>query len=398
MSWLGSRSRRAWLRLHRLLGLGLGVAFVLLGLSGSLLVFYVEIDRAIEPALRLPEPAPVVGTWQTVLDALQQAHPQRDRGWRIELPPGGQGLVTARYLAPVETRGAFFAPLLVSVDPASGRVLASRFWGDFAATWLFDLHYTLLLGEDGRIAVGALGLLMSVSLVAGLVLWWPRRGQWRAALRLKLAGSAPRRHYDLHKLAGLAGAPLLGVLALTGVALAWPQWVEPAVLAASPPLAMPRPQAQRLPGVPLLSLDDVLARTRSHFPEGVPRWVDTPAADGAMFRMRLALPGAPSQRFPRSYLWLHAQTGEVLAMRDARQQSAGDAVLAWLHPLHNGEAFGLAGRVLACVAGLLPLLLAVTGWQRWLDRRRAAEARRGGAGLPFRNGAGSGATFPRRTT
>lgn len=398
MSWLGSRARRAWLRLHRLLGLGLGGAFVLLGLSGSLLVFYVEIDRMVEPALRLQGPEPVVASWQSVLEALQQAHPQRDRGWRIELPPGGHGLVTARYLAPVETRGAFFAPLLVSVDPASGRVLASRFWGAFVATWLFDLHYTLLLGEGGRVAVGALGLLMTLSMVAGLVLWWPRRGQWRAALRLKLAGSAPRRHYDLHKLAGLAGVPLLGVLALTGVALAWPQWVEPAVLAASPPLAMPQPQAQRLPGVPLLSLDDVLARARSHFPGGVPRWVDTPPADGAMFRVRLALPGAPSQRFPRSYVWLHAQTGEVLAMRDARQQSSGDAVLAWLHPLHNGEAFGLAGRVLACVAGLLPLLLAVTGWQRWRDRRRATEARRGSAQLLFRNGAGRGATFPRRST
>jgi uncharacterized iron-regulated membrane protein len=50
-------------------------------------------------------------------------------------------------------------------------------------------------------------------------------------------------------------------------------------------------------------------------------------------------------------------------------------VLAWLHPLHNGEAFGLAGRVLACVAGLLPLLLMVTGVQRWADRRRAGRAR-----------------------
>ena len=54
MSRLGSRARRAWLRLHRLLGLGLGAAFVLLGLSGSLLVFYVEIDRMVEPTLRLP--------------------------------------------------------------------------------------------------------------------------------------------------------------------------------------------------------------------------------------------------------------------------------------------------------------------------------------------------------
>jgi uncharacterized iron-regulated membrane protein len=38
----GSRARSLWLRLHRWLGLGLGAVFVLLGLTGSLLVFYTE--------------------------------------------------------------------------------------------------------------------------------------------------------------------------------------------------------------------------------------------------------------------------------------------------------------------------------------------------------------------
>jgi uncharacterized iron-regulated membrane protein len=375
MALLRARSRSLWLRLHRWLGLGLGAVFVMLGLTGSLLVFYVGIDEAIEPALAVPGPAPQMQRWHDVLLALQQAHPQRDRGWRIELPPGGRGLVTARYLKPAEAAGAIYKPLLVTVNPATGQVLASRLWGDFAATWVFDLHYRLLAGDAGRTVVGVLGLLMTASLSGGLVLWWPRRGQWRAALRVKLTGSRQRRHYDLHKLAGVGGGAVLLVLAVTGAALALPDWVEPPLARISPPLAMPAPQATLQPGVPLLTLDQALERARAHWPEGVPRWVDTPPAGGAIYRVRLWLPGGPSERFPRSYLWIHAQTGQVLASRDARRQSAGDAVLAWLHPLHNGEAFGLAGRVLACVAGLLPLLLMVTGVQRWADRRRAGRAR-----------------------
>jgi uncharacterized iron-regulated membrane protein len=357
--------------MHRWLGIGLGGVFVLLGLTGSFLVFYPELDELIEPALAHPGPAPQVQTWQSVLDALERAHPQRDRGWRIELPPAGKGLVTARYLKPVETEGAFFKPLLVTVNPTDNRVLASRYWGDFAATWIFDLHYMLLAGDAGRIVVGVLGLTMLLALMLGLMLWWPSRGHWAAAMRMKLDGSRQRLHYDLHKLAGVAGGAVLLVLAATGAALALPEWFDPPLQALSPPLAMPAPQAQRVAGPPLMSLDQALARARAHWPEGTPRWVDTPGADGTMYRVRVALPGAPSQRFPRSYVWVHAQTGAVLATRDARQQSASDAVLAWLHPLHNGEAFGLPGRVLACVAGLCPLVLAVTGLQRWLDRRRA---------------------------
>lgn len=359
------------LRLHRWLGLGLGGVFVLLGLTGSFLVFYTELDELIDPALAQPGPAPQVRTWQSVLDALQRAHPQRDRGWRIELPPDGKGLVTARYLKPAETVGEFFKPLLVTVNPTDGRVLANRFWGDFAATWIFDLHYALLAGDAGRMVVGVLGLALLVGLVVGLMLWWPSRGHWASALRMKWGGSRQRLHYDLHKLAGMGGGALLLVLAATGAALALPEWFEPPLQALSPALAMPAPQAQRVAGQPLLSLDEALARARTHWPGGTPRWVDTPAADGGLYRVRMALPGSPSQRFPRSYVWIHAQTGAVLATRDARRQSASDAVLAWLHPLHNGEAFGLPGRVLACVAGLFPLVLAVTGLQRWLDRRRA---------------------------
>lgn len=371
MAWLRSDARRHWLAVHRWLGLGLGALYVLLGLTGSLLVFYTEIDAHIDPRLAGASTAPAIAAWQPILDAIQRAHPHRDRGWRIELPPGERGIVTARYLRPAETSGAFFAPLLVSVDPQTGAVLASRFWGRFAATWVFDLHYTLLAGEAGRIVVGVIGLLLALSLAAGLLLWWPRRGHWRAALRLRLEGSGARRHYDLHKIFGVGGFVVLVLLAVTGAALALPAYVEPVIHAISPPLAMPAPTAPREAGVPLLSLDAALAAARRRFPDGVARWVDTPAAGSAVYRVRLWLPGDPSRRFPRSYVWIHAQTGAVLAVRDARDQSAGDALLAWLHPLHNGEAFALTGRVIACLAGLVPLGLAITGLLRWRDRARA---------------------------
>jgi uncharacterized iron-regulated membrane protein len=371
VAWISARRRTGWLQLHRWLGLVLGPVFVLLGLSGSLLVFYTEIDAAITPVLAVPGPAPEIRSWQAVLDALERAQPQRDRGWRIELPPEGRGIVTARYLKPAETAGEFFAPLLVSVHPQTGQVLAERFWGRFAATWVYDLHFSLLVGEPGVQVVGVLGLLFTLALVAGLLLWWPRAGHWRSALRLRFGGPPQRRHYDWHKALGLGGAALLLVLSLTGIVLALPTWVEPLFHTVGGPAPSPRPVAPRLPGQPLLPLDAALARVQAHWPGAVPRWVDTPAAGSAVLRVRLWLPGDPSRRFPHSLLWLHAQTGAVLAARDARQLPAGDALLAWVHPLHNGEALGLAGRVLVCVTGLVPLGLALTGWLRWRDRRRA---------------------------
>ena len=57
-------------------------------------------------------------------------------------------------------------------------------------------------------------------------------------------------------------------------------------------------------------------------------------------------------------------------MRDGLAESGGDTILNWLHPLHGGEAFGMAGRLLAFVAGLVPAALFVTGLLRWTRRRQ----------------------------
>lgn len=374
MAWLSRRPRQFWRTGHRWMAWVLGPLFVLLGVTGSVLVFYPELDERLAPALasaRAAAQAQPVTAWQPVLAALERAHPQRDLGWRLELPPDGRGLVTARYLRPTETTGAFFAPLLVSVQPHSGEVLASRFWGTFAMTWLFDLHYTLLAGEAGRSVLGGLGLVLLALPLSGVLLWWPRAGHWRSALRWQRHASPQRRHYDWHKGIGLGSAALLLVLTLTGVALALPGVVEPWARQWGTPLSMPQVRVAREPGRALLSLDAALAQVQRVWPEGVPRWVDSPAVDQAVWRVRVWLPGEPSRRFPRSYVWLNAHTGEVLALRDARQQRGGEVLLAWLHPLHNGEAFGLMGRVLACGAGWAPLGLWLTGWLRWRDRRRA---------------------------
>lgn len=55
-------------------------------------------------------------------------------------------------------------------------------------------------------------------------------------------------------------------------------------------------------------------------------------------------------------------------MRDGRREQAGDVLLNWLHPLHSGEALGLAGRLLVLLSGIGTVLLAVTGLLRWAMR------------------------------
>jgi len=105
-------------------------------------------------------------------------------------------------------------------------------------------------------------------------------------------------------------------------------------------------------------------------------WIETPPASGGTYRLRMQVPGDPSFRFPHSFVWVDGATGEALAVQDARKAASGSTVNNWVHPLHEGSAGGLVGRILATLTGLVPLVLFVTGWMRWRARRRRDSAMR----------------------
>ena len=363
--------RRVWLRVHLYLGLALGGLFAVLGLSGSALVFYLELDTLLNPQIAVVQPA-VAPSPDAVLQRLQALHPERDGPWRIEMPLAPDRPLMVRYYDPPETVGRGFAPLMLTLDTVTLAETSHRFWGDYAMTWLYDLHYTLLAGPAGRSVVGWAGVLLLVSLITGLALWWPGPQRLKAALKPVLRKGPVRLTYDLHVLGGIYGLVVLVALAFTGVVLALPEIARPLVAAASPLAPGFRGPAGLVgEGEPALSLDAALATARLQFPDGELRWVETPGRQGRPISLRFYRPGEPGRRFARNQVWVDPGTGAVLAVRDTRQDPAGERFMDWMHPLHNGEAFGLAGRVLACVGGLLPLLLLATGWLRWSHKRAA---------------------------
>jgi len=368
------RLRGTWLAIHLYVGLVAGGAFVLLGLTGSLLVFYVGLDQRLEPTVASSTGGGPPRSLDEVFGALRAAHPERTRAWRLELPMDPDDPVTARYTRPAETAHLGFAPLVVRVDPRTLEVGPARFWGDFAMTWIYDLHYTLLLDRTGRTVVAIAGLVLLGSLVTGLVLWWPAPGRWRTALAWKRHAAPARRVYDLHKLGGVGGGLLLAILAVTGTMLGEPAWFQPAIDRLSPLHRAPALTTFAPPGGVRLSLDEAVRIARGRFPLAEPRWIETPADDAGTYRVQMYQTGEPGRRFPKTQVWIDPWRGSVLAVRDARADGAGDTLLAWLHPLHSGEALGLPGRLLVLVAGLVPALLFTTGVIRWLQKRRARAA------------------------
>lgn len=362
----GDALRRLVRRVHLWLGLSAGALLVLLGLTGSLLVFYPQIDALLHPQLQIVGKAPP--DYDRALATLRAEFPDKAGPWRLEVT-GGQGAIPARYYNPPERAGHAFRPLMVWLSPDGSRVLRRDYWGEYAVTFIYDLHYRLLLGETGGQVVGWTGFVLLALLSSGLWAWWPR-GSLAKALRFKRQAARQRRLRDWHKLAGLGGLIFLLILTVTGIMLALPEQSDSALAAAGLPVApMPHVHDHAAGGVAIAPSEAVTAAL-AELPGARVAWIETPPASGGLYRLRMQVAGDPSFRFPHSYVWVDAASGRVRALHDAREAGAGGTVNLWLHPLHDGSAGGIVGRLLAFLAGLVPLALFVTGWLRWRSRVR----------------------------
>lgn len=369
-----SRSRILLRQFHLWLGLTLGGLFALLGLTGSALVFYIEIDQALHPAIaeRVSTPAPdwASPVWDRALATGRMRWPDPHGTWSLEANGEG-GAIPARYY-PSDHHGHHAERWMVWFSADGTRVVRAEPWGRYLMSWLYELHMHLLAGEIGSQIVGWSGFAMLVLLVSGIVVWWPR-GSWRKALAFKRNAASIRRLRDLHKLPGLWSVALLFILAGTGALLALPairtQLLTAAIVA---PDTVPDPQSRASNGRQI-PVSRALAAARRAAPDARLAFIDVPGAGSEPFRFRVQMPGDPHSRFPSSFVFVDQYSGTVLAIHDVRRGNAATTTAKWIRALHDGSVDGLPTRILAVFLGLVPLGLFVTGFLHW-RRRLAARA------------------------
>ncbi|WP_246246914.1 PepSY-associated TM helix domain-containing protein [Candidatus Methylobacter favarea] len=364
-------ARAAWLRIHLYLALSAGFLFALMGLTGSISVYRVELDELFNPQLVIEEPQGNYQSLDRIMVSVHKAHPDRYGSWTLEMPGSSHGMITVWYDKPRETVFELYAPLMVSVNPYTAEVVASRFWGQTAATWLLDLHTQLRLARFGWNAVGILGLLLMISVATGLYLWWPGITGLRSALKIRHRAGMIQFAFDLHRLIGLLSAPALLLLAFTGFLLIYPS--VPESLTGSS--GMEHGETGRtipstaIPNNHPVGLESAEFIARGPFPRAQLRRVTTPAGNAGIYRINLRQDGEINQRHPFTTVWVDRWSGHIKEVRNPAGFTTGETIATWIWPLHTGEALGAKGRFLWFVAGQSVFVLYVSGLLRWLYRR-----------------------------
>jgi uncharacterized iron-regulated membrane protein len=375
--------RRTLFTVHMWVGLILGVLLAALGLSGSLIVYDQEIADFLNPpphANTAGMPLPLTMLAGTAREAA--AAQGREGGQMQMLLPQKVGealVVRLGGISPMgprpeagnnrtipgmnrEGRGdrrrarEGGGGLQIYIDPVSGEVLGTRtaVLPSFL-TFAHQLHGNFLMGREGRPLVGWLGVAMCLLGLTGLVLWWPKRGQWKYAFKVRAAATGLRFHRELHAATGIWIFFVFMVVSFSGVVIAWPQ-----TTGMNPPGFNPRAMLMVEPqdGKQLGATEAVIA-AKAAVPGLEPRSVTFPARPDQPVSVNYL-----SHEAMNASVLLNPYDGKVLAVRDQSER-----FLAWMRPVHQGS-LGPIWRFLVFLSGLVPLLFVVTGMTMWWKNRQ----------------------------
>ena len=352
-------------RWHFLAGAIACPIILIVALTGALYSFQPEIERALQRSLAVVEPdGPPHG-----LDAIERVLP-------ADCTPGSYGFPSSPSHA-IRVSCAGGRDLMV--DPYRPRVLgtwrANRFF-----EVVFSLHWELLLGTYGRIAIEWATSWTLMLMLSGAYLWWPRGKTGGAWWPRRGARIAPRQRLrDLHAVFGAYALPCVMAIAATG--LFWTVWAGEDRWHRLEGNAVER--VMQPPPVSTASTGTRITAQQALAASGL---VDGKRA------VSLVLPTTPSAafllfgydddfEFPSYGAVVYVDAYSGARLRDLRwtDLSALSKLDRSAYSIHIGALIGLPGRILACLAALLLAGLAVTGPWMWWKRRP-----RGKLGVPPR--------------
>lgn len=348
------RARRLWMRVHRWLGLSLGLVLLVAAATGSAMLVADPLDKALnEQLFHVPQATTV--NYQAVLSRL-----------RGEVGPGAP--LTLR---PPREQGESFRAIVrgewsgtIYLHPQTGEVLGRRGATEGVMGFLFTLHSSLFAGETGKAVLTLAALAYLFMLATGVYLWWPVR--WRQALTVRWSAGGVRALFDWHRVTGALLGLVVLVSVMSGAYMAWPPIAKSISALSGTPLTVPPKVTGAPPQGDIVAL--AVQRTEQAHPGSMVGYVQVPAKADQPIRVRLRLPDDPHPNGLTS-VWLNPSTAQVLQVNRWTELDPGTHAYAYIYPLHTGELWGLLWMVVTFVVGVALAAYAVTGVLLWWRRR-----------------------------
>lgn len=368
----------AWL--HLWLGLITGLVVVIVCLTGCIWLFNAELTLLFQPETRvaqLDQPVLPPSGLEAVVHSqfpdakLNYASYQRGSAVYLGISDSLKGDLTLR------------------VNPYDGHIVRLQEEGKGAEAFfpfILDGHRFLWLPwKIGRPVVNYSILIFVITLVTGMVLWWPKK--WNKSTRnksfkLKWNGTIKRINYDLHNVLGFYALLVLFAVACTGIVygiewfskgLYWtttggrtlPEFVRPASDTTQAGKSYTVSQAMNLAWEKVVAEHPDAGGFYYSFPEA-----NRPASAISIY----VYPTAGRYYDNRNYVFdqhtLEPLPAYALSSKPFSESDFGDKLRRMNYDIHIGAILGLPGRILVFFATLIGASLPITGFIIWWNKRK----------------------------
>lgn len=363
-----SRWFRFNLWVHRWASLLVTVPFLVLCVTGIVLIFHEEIDRAmgVVPTNTQPTQARIA---DCMANAARDFPNQRVLSVGLD-PDEHPGVFLVVMGAPNET--GFDHAQLRFYDLGTGKLLGDTDPSKTLTGKILELHAEWFLGPAGRLVGALLGLLVVASLFSGLIIYAPYMRKVVFGT-LRRARGARLTQLDLHNFIGALVVGWVAVVSVTGFLLGF-STIAVGVWQATDLAALRRDFAQA-PAVDFRAPPLPVARVFQQLAEGAkPGWgvrsVIFPGTDFTTPRhygvFMSGSEGLDAQLL--DVTMVDAATGEIA--RKLEMPTYLQAIFL-AEPLHFGNYGGLPLKLFWSLCSVLTLFITANGAWLFFDRRRA---------------------------
>ncbi|MFZ3181204.1 MAG: PepSY-associated TM helix domain-containing protein [Methylocystis silviterrae] len=389
-------ARAFWVWLHRWVGLVMTGFLIVVGLTGSLLVFWLELSHWLTPDL-YPASRPGIELGAATLARRAEALVPQARTNTVYL--GYPGSIQIGMEARPGSPALGFNYL--HLDPVTGSELGRVNWEGLPRSLndviplIFRLHYELAIGEVGKWTLGIVALMWSIDCFVAFYLTLPSSrtwisekffARWRQSWSVKWNSSFYRVNFDFHRAGGLWLWLALLVFAWSSVNFNLNGFYTYATrmfldfeqdVWATPEPSLQHPENKPLEWEVAQAKGESLMAEQAHnqgFTVGRPLALYIIRNRG-LYEYRVRSSRDIGDKFGWTSIFFDAYSGELRFVSLPTGQHAGNTLTTWLAELHRANLFGLPYRIFVCLLGLAITMLSVTGVYIWWKKRKARRYR-----------------------
>lgn len=349
-------------KLHKWAGLFAGIFILILGLSGSVLVFHEELEAWENRGFENVQNSTPVNI-DKAYHSIAEKYPDCDVRLQRFSENAAETLIFS-IRSPLQR-------LTVFVHPSTGKILHTVDSRKTLTNWILTLHYSLHATLTGEIIVFLAGLAFLISIITGIIIYRKAfanallfRIQFRKKTRSSIASS-------LHRYVGVWAVFLNLFIVMSGLLISY-DIVSAGIRKRASEVRV------NVPGL-TFSIDSALRILKTRNPEFRPSYMRFPVSEDKPLKILGKVDGQAFfwSRFYNSAS-VNTYTGEISPLNLASSADVKTRITSIARAVHFIEFGSFPVKLLFCLSALSAPILSITGFLLWRWRKRNSSARPSG--------------------